>query len=325
MTKYHTNQDTGDSGACRAEKDNCPFGSEDSHYTSLKAARAAYEAEQDLFSMTSHALSMRRFDKRLGDSYRVGEMNDVNFDQLVKTLGQPIDDSGDGKVQARWTIETPHGIITIYDFKSDKPLGEVDSWSIGGNAESTKDSLKAIAWTKNLITSGKRQYPFVNTPKTENDWVTQTERRQWSTISSYTPPGEKPPADQLDVAVVTNTQPSAANAVKPMNWGEMGSSEKDLWMERQAKSAASGDARRVRRSELFKKVSTEPQWVKTLDDSNLNRLAYIMAGHSVSDRESFDKHGWYITLGNDITPKDKEAVKTVREEIASRIIEKSSS
>jgi len=45
--RYHVNPETGDAGKCSATKGNCPFGGESEHYTSAKAARAAYEDKQD--------------------------------------------------------------------------------------------------------------------------------------------------------------------------------------------------------------------------------------------------------------------------------------
>jgi hypothetical protein len=43
MAKFHVNPATGEPGACRALKGNCPFGSEEQHFTSASAARSAYE------------------------------------------------------------------------------------------------------------------------------------------------------------------------------------------------------------------------------------------------------------------------------------------
>ena len=42
MARYHINSD-GEAGACRAVEGNCPFSSEDEHFTSLDAARKFYE------------------------------------------------------------------------------------------------------------------------------------------------------------------------------------------------------------------------------------------------------------------------------------------
>lgn len=45
MTKFHINPETGEAGECSAQTGNCPFGSDEEHYTSKEAARAAFEAQ----------------------------------------------------------------------------------------------------------------------------------------------------------------------------------------------------------------------------------------------------------------------------------------
>lgn len=40
---YHIHPATGDPGNCSAKKGNCPFGNDDTHYTSSEAAREAFE------------------------------------------------------------------------------------------------------------------------------------------------------------------------------------------------------------------------------------------------------------------------------------------
>lgn len=47
MAKFHINPDSGNPGSCSAQAGNCPFGSDDEHYTSEDAARAAYERQMD--------------------------------------------------------------------------------------------------------------------------------------------------------------------------------------------------------------------------------------------------------------------------------------
>lgn len=47
MTKWHVNPETGDAGVCHATKRACPLG-EENHYTSPKAARDAFENEQEV-------------------------------------------------------------------------------------------------------------------------------------------------------------------------------------------------------------------------------------------------------------------------------------
>jgi len=48
MAKYHLNS-KGEPGNCRAAKGNCPFGSDDQHFSTKEAARSAYEKEMAAF------------------------------------------------------------------------------------------------------------------------------------------------------------------------------------------------------------------------------------------------------------------------------------
>jgi len=50
MPGYHVNPKTGNPGACTAVRGGCPFGGDDDHYTSLTAARTAYELSHPTFS-----------------------------------------------------------------------------------------------------------------------------------------------------------------------------------------------------------------------------------------------------------------------------------
>jgi hypothetical protein len=63
------------------------------------------------------------------------------YSKLRAVFGEP--DEGDGyKTQAEWTIATPSGIATIYDWKQGDcyhgkgngiPVEEVEEWSVGGH------------------------------------------------------------------------------------------------------------------------------------------------------------------------------------------------
>jgi hypothetical protein len=59
----------------------------------------------------------------------------ANFDQLVKTLGNPLRHQGD-KVQAEWAIEFNDGhVATLYDWKEyDTKPERVTEWHIGGRS-----------------------------------------------------------------------------------------------------------------------------------------------------------------------------------------------
>lgn len=49
MAIYHVNPRDGNVGKCNAKEGKCPFGSEEHHFTSAEAARAAFEANQETF------------------------------------------------------------------------------------------------------------------------------------------------------------------------------------------------------------------------------------------------------------------------------------
>lgn len=64
----------------------------------------------------------------------------TDYSTLVSLFGEP--DGGDGyKTDAEWTITTPHGVATIYNYKDGKayngedgtPTEEIKEWHIGGN------------------------------------------------------------------------------------------------------------------------------------------------------------------------------------------------
>lgn len=60
MSKYHINRSSGETGPCRAEKGQCPFGSEAEHYETAELARQAYEASQGgSFLMRSRSIAKR--------------------------------------------------------------------------------------------------------------------------------------------------------------------------------------------------------------------------------------------------------------------------
>ena len=62
------------------------------------------------------------------------------YSRLLSLFGEP--DEGDGyKTQAEWTIATPSGIATIYDWKqgdsyhgegNGTPVDQIAEWSVGG-------------------------------------------------------------------------------------------------------------------------------------------------------------------------------------------------
>ena len=66
----------------------------------------------------------------------------AGFEELVKIFGEPCD--GDGyKTDAEWTLQTPFGVATIYNYKDGKNyIGEdglrvdqIDTWHVGGTSK----------------------------------------------------------------------------------------------------------------------------------------------------------------------------------------------
>lgn len=53
--KYHVNPKTGSAGKCKAENGNCPFGGEAEHFTSMAAARKAFEEKNNSFGVEVEA------------------------------------------------------------------------------------------------------------------------------------------------------------------------------------------------------------------------------------------------------------------------------
>ena len=81
-----------------------------------------------------------------------GEIN-CGYSQLLSLFDEP--EEGDGyKTQAEWTIATPDGIATIYDWKqgdcyhgegNGTPVEEVTEWSVGGQ------NKKVVEWINKAI------------------------------------------------------------------------------------------------------------------------------------------------------------------------------
>lgn len=63
----------------------------------------------------------------------VGEVN-TNYARLVEVFGQPINGSGDGKVNSEWIIKFANGeVATIYDWKELETPTDDYNWHIGGH------------------------------------------------------------------------------------------------------------------------------------------------------------------------------------------------
>ena len=78
---------------------------------------------------------------------------DCPYSLLLAAFGEP--EEGDGyKTQAEWTIATPDGIATIYDWKqgdsyhgegNGMPVEQITQWSIGGH------NKKVVEWINKAI------------------------------------------------------------------------------------------------------------------------------------------------------------------------------
>ena len=73
-------------------------------------------------------------------TWKIGSLNGIYYRDLVNKLGKPsVVGSSDDKVQYEWIMKFEDQIFTIYDWKTYDPEYteyELDTWSIGGNANS---------------------------------------------------------------------------------------------------------------------------------------------------------------------------------------------
>ena len=75
--------------------------------------------------------------------WKVGELTDIKYSELVRILGEPTynEESGDGKTQVEWWILLNEKYFTIYDWKTynrEFTLNGLDVWSIGGSSDPTQ-------------------------------------------------------------------------------------------------------------------------------------------------------------------------------------------
>lgn len=79
-----------------------------------------------------------------GTSYR-GAIK-MDYQSLEDALGKPEIGSGDGKVQASWTLSNKEGqVVTVYDYKqSDKHYTEITEWHVGGKHVTAKQALEML-------------------------------------------------------------------------------------------------------------------------------------------------------------------------------------
>lgn len=85
----------------------------------------------------------------------------ASYQELVEKLGLPNDCtkegewlSADGKVRAEWAYRSTHQtrpmVLTIYDYKDDRPINQVNQWHVG---------IKGDAHQVNELFAQKGLYP----------------------------------------------------------------------------------------------------------------------------------------------------------------------
>ena len=78
----------------------------------------------------------------------------ASYEQIVKSIGEPLDSFDGYKSDAEWTIEFSNGdVATIYNWKDGKnycgsdglELFEINEWHVGGN------NVRVVDWVKDLV------------------------------------------------------------------------------------------------------------------------------------------------------------------------------
>jgi len=65
------------------------------------------------------------------------------LEDILETFGNPTTiGSGDNKVQLQWTFVEGDKVITIYDYKANKPIHEIKYWHIGSKNISKEEVVK---------------------------------------------------------------------------------------------------------------------------------------------------------------------------------------
>ena len=74
----------------------------------------------------------------------------ASYQELIDKLGQPHDCtkeeggwwSGDGKIRVMWVFKDQSRnkptVVTVYDYKDDRPLETIDEWHIGSKGDLSK-------------------------------------------------------------------------------------------------------------------------------------------------------------------------------------------
>lgn len=82
-------------------------------------------------------------DKVNYQSWKVGELTNIKYSDLIRILGEPTWNmaSGDNKCQVEWLIKLNGLYFTIYDWKTynrEFTLNGLDVWSVGGSSNPDK-------------------------------------------------------------------------------------------------------------------------------------------------------------------------------------------
>jgi len=165
MAVYHVNPETGETRRCGAEKQECPFGSEN-HAFSMAAARKIYERNQTDRVITSISKKplVSPSEVTPGDirKYKQWACGDLALALHEKT-GYPLvvlsydDGSGSRDNWVHAAVQTPEGkILDVEGLKTKQET--IDEWS----AEITKDKGSSPRWRKvtpRFLTSGSNGQP----------------------------------------------------------------------------------------------------------------------------------------------------------------------
>lgn len=84
-----------------------------------------------------------------------GEIN-ITYKKLVKVFGKPNAETDGYKTDAEWIVQTPHGVATIYNYKTGKnycgdegdEVEDITDWHIGGHNPETADYIKFLLTNK---------------------------------------------------------------------------------------------------------------------------------------------------------------------------------
>jgi hypothetical protein len=61
------------------------------------------------------------------------------YANLVELFGDPItkDLCDPWKTRAEWHVDTPDGLVTIYDYRNKRPIAKVTYWHLGGHNQAS--------------------------------------------------------------------------------------------------------------------------------------------------------------------------------------------